>query len=95
MKYPFARAALAAVVALAAACGDVSQSSTSPATSPALTRSASQASDSRQGFGFNGSVSGFPTGSVFLTGGGSFDIARRLSLHGRGSAGSAERLRRR
>ena len=75
MKYAFARAALAAVIALAAACGDASQSSTSPETSPALTRSASQASHSRRGFGFNGTVSGFPTGVVFLTGGGSYDIA--------------------
>ena len=76
MRYAFARAALAAVIALAAACGDASQSSTSPDASPALARSASQAShNSRQGFGFNGTVSGFPTGVVFLTGGGSFDIA--------------------
>ena len=75
MRYPFARAALAAVVALAAACGDASQSSTGLETSRALTRSASQASQSRQGFGFNGTASGFPTGVVFLTGGGSFDIA--------------------
>jgi hypothetical protein len=29
----------------------------------------------RSGFGFNGSVSGFPTGEVRLTGGGSFDPA--------------------
>ena len=28
-----------------------------------------------QGFGFNGTVSGFPPGVVFLTGGGSFDAA--------------------
>jgi len=75
MRYAFARAALAAVIALAAACGDASQSSTSPDASPALARSASQGSHSRQGFGFNGTVSGFPTGVVFLTGGGSFDIA--------------------
>ncbi len=75
MKYTFARAALAAVIALAAACGDASQSSTSPDASPALARSASQASHARQGFGFNGTVSGFPTGVVFLTGGGSYDIA--------------------
>ena len=75
MKYAFARAALAAVIALAAACGDASQSSTSPDASPALARSASQGSHSRQGFGFNGTVSGFPTGVVFLTGGGSYDIA--------------------
>ena len=73
MRYAFARAALAAVIALAAACGDASQSSTSPDASPALARSASQAShNSRQGFGFNGTVAGFPTGVVFLTGGGGF-----------------------
>jgi hypothetical protein len=29
----------------------------------------------RSGFGFNGSVRGFPTGAVRLTGGGSFDLA--------------------
>src|SRR5206468_11412688 len=29
----------------------------------------------REGFGFNGTVRGFPTGEVFLTGGGSFDAA--------------------
>jgi len=28
----------------------------------------------REGFGFNGTVSGFPTGNVFLTGGGSYDL---------------------
>ena len=27
------------------------------------------------GFGFNGVVSGFPTGTVFLTGGGAYDLA--------------------
>jgi hypothetical protein len=32
----------------------------------------------RVGFGFNGTVSGFPTGSVFLTGGGSYDRAANL-----------------
>jgi len=36
---------------------------------------ASTAAGARQGFGFNGTVSGFPTGAVFLTGGGSFDAA--------------------
>ena len=39
---------------------------TSPAT-PLLPRS-----QSRIGFGFNGTVSGFPTGEVFLTGGGAY-----------------------
>jgi hypothetical protein len=29
--------------------------------------------EARVGFGFNGTVSGFPTGKVFLTGGGAFD----------------------
>jgi hypothetical protein len=33
------------------------------------------ARQSRQGFGFNGTASGFPTGTVFLTGGGSFDAS--------------------
>ena len=32
-------------------------------------------SGARSGFGFNGTASGFPTGTVFLTGGGSFDVA--------------------
>src|ERR1051325_38512 len=30
---------------------------------------------STDAFGFNGSVSGFPTGAVFLTGGGAYDLA--------------------
>jgi hypothetical protein len=30
------------------------------------------------GFGFNGTVSGFPTGEVFLSGGGSYDRAANL-----------------
>jgi len=30
-------------------------------------------SGSKHGFGFNGAASGFPTGAVFLTGGGSYD----------------------
>jgi hypothetical protein len=32
----------------------------------------------RVGFGFNGTVSGFPTGEVFLSGGGSYDRAANL-----------------
>jgi hypothetical protein len=36
------------------------------------------------GFGFNGVVSGFPTGKVFLSGGGTFDLA---SLFARSSGG--------
>jgi len=42
---------------------------------------ASAIADNRQGFGFNGSVSGFPTGAVTLTGGGAYDrtVADNLS----------------
>ena len=37
----------------------------------------------RVGFGFNGTVSGFPTGEVFLTGGGSYDrTANRVDSAG-------------
>jgi hypothetical protein len=32
------------------------------------------AQPAQQGFGFNGTVSGFPTGAVFLTGGGAYDL---------------------
>jgi hypothetical protein len=52
-------------LSLALACGD----GTSP-TDPA--RPAFKAGG-RSGFGFNGTVRGFPTGTVRLTGGGSFD----------------------
>jgi hypothetical protein len=34
----------------------------------------------RQGFGFNGTVRGFPHGAVFLTGGGSFDAATASNI---------------
>jgi hypothetical protein len=74
MKHLFSRAALAIVVTIAAACADTSNAPTNPGTSPALAQSASLASRSpNQGFGFNGEASGFPTGAVRLTGGGSFD----------------------
>lgn len=74
MKHQFSRAALAIVFTIAAACADTSNTPTNPATSPALVQSASLASrSSNQGFGFNGEASGFPTGAVRLTGGGSFD----------------------
>jgi hypothetical protein len=43
-------------------------------TSSASTR-ANVASSGRVGFGFNGTVSGFPTGEVRLTGGGSYALA--------------------
>jgi hypothetical protein len=54
---------------LALACSD----GTSPTPTDAM-RPAFKAGG-RSGFGFNGSVNGFPTGEVRLTGGGSFDPA--------------------
>ncbi len=45
------------------------------ATALALAASALAASDGQTGFGFNASeISGFPTGAVFLTGGGAFNL---------------------
>jgi len=70
------------------ACGQKSSpSSPSPAVSVESSLSSSARNDSstplmasllaqgqpRVGFGFNGTVSGFPTGEVFLTGGGAYD----------------------
>jgi hypothetical protein len=34
----------------------------------------------RSGFGFNGTVKGFPTGTVFLTGGGSYDASTASNI---------------
>jgi hypothetical protein len=62
--------ALLLVGAFAVGCGD---SSTTP-TAATQARPA-VASSGRVGFGFNGTVSGFPTGVVRLTGGGSYDPA--------------------
>lgn len=74
MKQLVSRATLAIVFASAAACADTSNAPTNPATSLSLSQSAAAASRSaNQGFGFNGEASGFPTGAVRLTGGGSFD----------------------
>jgi hypothetical protein len=54
--------------------------STSSTPSASLTAPASSAVTAihpspDQGFGFNGEVSGFPTGRVFVSGGGTFDVA--------------------
>src|SRR5256712_13821430 len=62
--------ALAAVAG--AACIDHPTAPAGPSYSASGLAAASTAG-ARQGFGFNGTVSGFPTGAVFLTGGGSFD----------------------
>jgi len=64
--------ALAAVAG--AACNDHATAPAGPSYSASGLAAASTAG-ARQGFGFNGTVSGFPTGAVFLTGGGSFDAA--------------------
>ena len=57
--------------------GATSAATTSPAT-PLLARA-----QGRVGFGFNGTVSGFPTGKVFLTGGGAYEPDSR-SVHAGG-----------
>ncbi len=57
------------------ACSGRSDGPTSPSYSAAGLGQAGAVGGARIGFGFNGRVSGFPTGAVFLTGGGSFDAA--------------------
>lgn len=52
------------------------------ATAPAATAHRSPSPDA--GFGFNGSVSGFPTGRVFLSGGGTHDLATGFVKSGGG-----------
>ena len=73
------KAGMVAVAALVwVACSSKSGGPTSPSYSAAGPVQASVANGvggARTGFGFNGRVSGFPTGAVFLTGGGSFDAA--------------------
>ena len=62
-----------------ASCSNSSKGPTDPSYSAAAgvaqASAAKGAAGSRTGFGFNGTVSGFPTGAVFLTGGGSFAAA--------------------
>jgi hypothetical protein len=57
------------VVALALACSD------GTGTTPTETGQPAFKAGGRSGFGFNGSASGFPTGAVRLTGGGSYDAS--------------------
>ena len=79
MNAIYFRALLAATLAFAAACGDSDRTSTATgltATGRDPSRSTSLASSPEiHGLGFDGSARGFPTGSVLLTGGGSFDAA--------------------
>jgi hypothetical protein len=89
MSHSFARAALAVAVALTAACADGSGVPTTSATSPAVAPSPLEARSSSQGFGFNGTLSGAPTGVVVLTGGGSFDATTASNVVPTGTRASA------
>src|SRR5213594_3189780 len=71
MKHLSHAAALLSAVVLGAGCGD---QPTSPSVSVVPSFS-NGSSGSKHGFGFNGTASGFPTGAVFLTGGGSYDAS--------------------
>ena len=71
MKHLSHAAALLSAVVLGAGCGD---RPTSP-TASLVPSFSNGRSGSKHGFGFNGAVSGFPTGAVFLTGGGSYDAS--------------------
>jgi len=67
---PVRRALLVVGGVLALGCGDPSATPTAP--TAARQPLAAVASSGRVGFGFRGTVSGFPTGVVRLTGGGSY-----------------------
>ena len=75
------KAMTAVIVALAAlggaACSDYTTDTGRPpySASGPSEGSATASGGSRQGFGLNGTLGGFPTGVVFLSGGGSFDAA--------------------
>ena len=86
MNTLLARVALAVTIALAAACGDYSKTATYTPTAPPPSSTAAPDSAQyavassglgarRTAFGMNGTASGFPTGVVTLTGGGSYDAA--------------------
>jgi len=69
-------ALLTVVIGIAAACNDPATTPTSQTAAYQLGGAAAEArAGGLVGFGFNGTASGFPTGAVFLTGGGSFDPA--------------------
>jgi hypothetical protein len=79
MNAPYFQAVLAATLAFAAACGDSDRTSTATGLTaagrePPLSTSLA-GSHEIHGLGFDGVAHGFPTGTVLLTGGGSFDAA--------------------
>src|SRR5215218_371073 len=95
MNSLLARAALAVVLTIAAACSDYSSAPSYPNTTPDSSQyttvasnafsasNASRSSDNgRSAFGLNGTASGFPTGVVFLSGGGSYDVATASNAAG-------------
>jgi hypothetical protein len=61
--------------ALIAGCTDETTSSSPSSTLTSSSRAAAAESGGKDAFGFNGSVRGFPTGVVRLTGGGAYDPA--------------------
>jgi len=78
MNARFFHALLATTIVFAAACGDSDRTSTTTglsATGLEASPSTSLASSESRGLGFDGVAHGFPTGSVLLTGGGSYDAA--------------------
>ena len=80
MKSYSARAVLTVVIMMAAACGDTSPAPTGLAATrgPALSAASEHAAErnaDKVAFGFNGTAKGFPTGEVFLTGGGNYTIS--------------------
>jgi hypothetical protein len=85
MKSYIARAVLTVVITMAAACGDTSPAPTGLAATRAPAQSAASAAEhnaDKVAFGFNGTASGFPTGEVFLTGGGNYNISSASNVVG-------------
>lgn len=65
---------------LALGCGDGSAPATAPTVTARPAYDAFAGASARASVGFNGSVSGAPTGAVRLTGGGSFDPATASNI---------------
>jgi hypothetical protein len=81
MKNYIARAVVAAVITMAAACGDTSPAPTGLAAARGPAQfAASEHNVDKVAFGFNGTASGFPTGEVFLSGGGNYTISTASNL---------------
>ena len=90
MKQHIARTLIVAI-SLVAACSDYSKSPTYPSPSTSTGRDTTTTTGPqydrggaprRVAFGFNGTAKGFPTGAVFLTGGGSYDPATASNVAG-------------